>query len=65
MKIIPVTYFAARQYIQRAASTNTKINKERLIEMARINILNGCSAAITIGAIKREIKKSGSKDEAA
>lgn len=65
MKIIPTPYFAARQYIETVASTCTKKHKNRLIEIAKEKVLNGCSAAITIGAIKREIKKSNSKDEAA
>lgn len=65
MKIIPTPYFAARQYIQERASTCTKNQKQRLIEVARFKVMSGVSAGRTIEAIKREMRKFGKQDEAA
>lgn len=65
MKIIPVTYLRARQYIQIASSTCTKSQKQRVIEIARFKIMSGVSAGRTIEAIKREMRKFSTQNEAA
>lgn len=65
MKIIPTSYFAARKYIQTTASTCTKSQKQRVIEIAKFKVMSGVSAGRTIEAIKREMRKFSTQNEAA